>query len=416
MKNRALLQVVIARFLGRTGGEAAFFVGVWGLAAYRFHGSPAQLAGVMFAISVTMMVGSAISGALIDRFGPRAVLVGGEMLYVPAALAMTRVESLPQLVVLAAVFGLASAPVMTATASFAPYLESTPGGIEKANAVIDATGSASFVIGPGLGAIVSARFGLDAVFYLDAAMAVLCALMVLGVPLRRPTTHVPGHPVRQFIEGVSTAYRLRGVRYYVIIGSLLWFGFGAFGALEPLFYRDVVGTGIETIGWMNSIFGVGLVAGAAMLPRLPGAIISARGVTVTAALVGLSTSVYVMSPDLRVIAVGALVFGTSIGLAEPLLRTLMQLDTPPEFVGRVMGTAQVHRSAGELIPLALAPLLAAAFGVQAVLIAGGVLVAFAVALSWGEASQIDREAGGPRRGGGSRVPSSVLDDPVSPVA
>ena len=46
---------------------------------------------------------------------------------------------------------------------------------------------------------------------------------------------------------------------------------------------------------------------------------------------------------------------------------------PEEYVGRVMGTAQVHRSAGEIVPLALAPGLAAAFGVQPVMIAGAVL-------------------------------------------
>ena len=75
-------------------------------------------------------------------------------------------------------------------------------------------------------------------------------------------------------------------------------------------------------------------------------------------------------PDLRVIAFGALFWGLVIGATEPLLRTLMQSDAPAEYVGRVMGTAQVHRSAGEIVPLAFAPGLAAAFGVQPVMIAG----------------------------------------------
>jgi hypothetical protein len=67
----------------------------------------------------------------------------------------------------------------------------------------------------------------------------------------------------------------------------------------------------------------------------------------------------------------------------------VHLDTPHEYVGRVMGTMQLHRSAGELVPLAFAPALAAGLGVQRVLIGGGVLVAIAALASWRAASGID---------------------------
>lgn len=46
-RDRDIARVVAARFISRTGGEAAFFVGIWGMAAYRFHSSPGQLALLM---------------------------------------------------------------------------------------------------------------------------------------------------------------------------------------------------------------------------------------------------------------------------------------------------------------------------------------------------------------------------------
>ena len=58
------------------------------------------------------------------------------------------------------------------------------------------------------------------------------------------------------------------------------------------------------------------------------------------------------------IAAGAAVWGLVIGATEPLLRTIMHLASPEGYVGRVVGTAAYHRSAGELIPLAYAPALA----------------------------------------------------------
>jgi len=90
------------------------------------------------------------------------------------------------------------------------------------------------------------------------------------------------------------------------------------------------------------------------------------------------------------IAPGAFAWGLFIGATEPLLRTLVHLDSPHEYVGRVVGTLQWHRTAGELLPLAFVPTLAVTLGIQETLIAGGVLVALAALGSIRTAGSIDR--------------------------
>ncbi len=167
----------------------------------------------------------------------------------------------------------------------------------------------------------------------------------------------------------------------------MWFGFGAFSALEPLFFRDVVGVGVEWIGWMNTAFSVGLITGAWLLPRLPtqarvGA--RARGDDVAVRrgrdrVRGLDRP-YGRSRAARPCG------GSSSAMTEPLMRTVLHVASPEGYVGRVVGTAQYHRNAGELVPLAFAPALAAAYGVQATLIVGGLLVAAGVLATWPIAS------------------------------
>jgi hypothetical protein len=49
----------------------------------------------------------------------------------------------------------------------------------------------------------------------------------------------------------------------------------------------------------------------------------------------------------------------------------------------------MHRQAGELLPLAVAPVLAAAFGVQAVLIGGSLVLSLIALLTLGEARAVD---------------------------
>jgi MFS transporter, DHA3 family, macrolide efflux protein len=181
------------------------------------------------------------------------------------------------------------------------------------------------------------------------------------------------------------------LRYTILVGTTVWFGFGAFSALEPLFYRDVVGVGVEWIGYINTAFSFGLIFGSWILVKLPSRILSARGVAVLGSLCGLGAIAYVGSTQLWIIALGGALWGLVIGLAEPLLRTLLQVASPEGYVGRVVGAAQYHRSAGELVPLALAPAAAAAFGVQQTLIIGGLVTCVAIASTWPIAASIDRE-------------------------
>lgn len=393
LRDRNILLVTFARFVSRLGGIAAFFIGTWGKAAYTFEATPQQLAWMMLGSSLAAIVGSIIAGVLIDRFGPRVVLIGAEILTIPAVLALAAIDDFRLFAIFVAAFSAVGVPTFTAGAAFAPYLVTGREDLEKVNSLIEGAGSLAFVLGPALGAVVSTAYGIDAVFYLMAVGSVLAVAAAWFVRIEvAPRAHDAGHPVTEFVEGLRLSYATRSLRYFILTGTLVWFGFGAFSALEPLFYRDAVQVGVEWIGWMNTAFGVGMIVGAAVLPRLPQRAISARGLAIVSVGMGLGTVMYVGSTDLRVIAVGACAWGFIIGVFEPLVRTLIHVESPHDYVGRVVGTAQYHKNAGELVPLAIAPALAAQFGVQAVLIAGGLVVAVIAALTFPIAVAIDRTA------------------------
>ncbi len=411
-----LYRIVGARFLSRAGSEAAFFVGIWGKAAFQLSANASQLALLMFTVAVSSIIGSFMAGALVDRWGPRRVLATFEVLFVPAALAVALARDMNQLTALVGVWAFVGAPVVTASGSFAPFLKNTDLPLERINAWIEGGASMAFAVGPAMGALLVRYATVDWVFVLDAVTSLVAAAMVWKVDVRMPERAAAAdkHPFAEFSEGLRTVYRYRPLRYYVLSGSLVWLAFGAFGALEPLFFRDVVGTSVETLGWMNSMFGLGFIIGAALLPRMPRRLFSARGLALTVGLVGMGTALYVGSSDLRIIAVGALFWAAVIGLMEPLLRTLIHRDSPPEVVGRVVGASEVHRRVGELLPLGFAPALAGRFGVQAVMIAGGLIATLTAALSWREAGAVDRLIG--RTGA---LPEEIqhlqsTDEPISP--
>lgn len=374
--NPGVRRVVLARLISRIGGEAAFFVGIWGKAAFEFEASPGELALVMAALGVASLIGASVAGVLVDRFDPRRVVLVGELVFVPTALAFVFVETLPMLAVAAFMLGLVGTPVYTAISSFAPFLTDDEDELAKTNGMIEGASWAAFVIGPGLGALLVATIGLDSIFVMDAATSAVAAVLVIPVSVRHLSgDRQPGGGFAELMEGFSYAYGHSRLRFYIWLGSSVWLLFGTFGALEPLFYRDVLGAEIETLGWVNSIFGLGLVAGTWVAGRLPHRFRSATWLTVVVGLNAVGVLAYVGTDKLAVVVPAGVMWGMIIGVMAPLHRTLLQINAPDHLVGRIMGVNHIHSEVGHLIPLAIAPWIAGAIGVQPTLIGAGVTVA-----------------------------------------
>lgn len=418
MRRIDLFRILAARFLSRIGSEAAFFVGVWGKAAYELEATATDLAILMVGLTVATMLGGAVSGVLVDRHGPRVTLAFAELAFVPTALAFIFADSMAALTAIGALWAFVGTPVYTAGDSFAPYLTDSPDELKRVNSLLNGAGSLSFVLGPASGALIARYVDLNWVFVFDAATSLAAAAIVWRARLTRapePAREPRRHMMAEMLVGMRLAYRMRALRYYIIAGTLAWVSFSAFGVLEPLFFRDIVRSDVEVLGWVNTFFGLGMLAGSALLPRMRSSVLSARGLAITIVVSGFGSIIYVGTADVQVVYFGALVWGVVIGVLEPLLRTLIHRDTPHEVVGRVIGTVDVHRRAGELMPLAFAPAVAGLIGIQLTMIAGALLASAAMFASYGEARSIDRELGHRPVPEDEIMPITPAEEPVSPL-
>lgn len=393
--------VVLARLISRIGGEAAFFVGIWGKAAFDLDADPGELALVMGALGIASLIGASVAGVLVDRFNPRRVVLWGEVLFVPAALSLMFAETIPTLALTTFFLGLVGTPVFTAISSFAPFITEDEDRLTKVNSWIEGASWTAFVIGPAAGAILAGSVGIDSIFVLDAATSVVAAALIWPVQVRDLSEGSERHSgLQELREGFQIAYGNPRLRFYILLGSLVWLLFGTFSALEPLFYRDILGVEVEALGWVNSIFGIGLVSGTLIIGRLPERYRTAFWLTVLIAMNGLGVLLYVGTDLLPVVVVAAPVWGLIIGMMAPLHRTLIQVNSPDALVGRIMGVNHIHSEVGHLIPLVFAPALAAWLGVQPTLLAWGGVVAVGASLFLGRARRLDetREVSVPRPG------------------
>ncbi|MGH8873240.1 MAG: MFS transporter, partial [Acidimicrobiia bacterium] len=389
--DRDVRRVVLARFVSRIGGEAAFFVGIWGKAAFEMEASAGGVAAVMAALGVASLIGSAVAGVLVDRFDPRRVLIAGEIVFIPVAIGMVFAETLPALVISTFLLGLVGTPVFTAISAFGPFLTEDPERLARVNSLIEGASWAAFVVGPAMGAIIAGTIGLDGIFVLDAATSALAAMLVFPVSVRQmERDREENHGLNELRDGFSYAYGHHRLRFYIWLGSSVWVLFGTFSALEPLFYRDILQVEPETLGWVNSLFGLGLVTGTWMASRLPVKYRTARSLVLIVALNSVGVLAYVGTDHLRVVVIAGVFWGMLIGVMAPLLRTLIQLNTRDDMMGRITGVTQIHSEVGHLLPLAVAPVLAGMFGVQRTLIYSGVALAVFALLFVPTATRLDR--------------------------
>lgn len=388
--DRDVRGVVLARFISRVGGEAAFFVGIWGKAAFELDATPGELATVMAALGIASLIGASVAGVLVDRFDPRRVVLFGEILFIPVAISLVFAESIGTLAMGTFLLGLVGTPVYTAVASFAPFLTADEDKLAKINGQIEGASWTAFVVGPAIGALIAGSASVDAIFVLDAITSGVGALLILPVKPRRLAEAPTGRGWQELRAGFRHAYAHRRLRFYILLGSSVWLLFGTFSALEPLFYRDVLGVEVETLGWVNSIFGLGLIGGTMLASRLPSRLRSARSLTLLVGLNAVGVLAYVGTDILLVVIFAAPLWGLIIGMMAPLHRTMIQINSPDDMVGRIMGVNHVHSEVGHLIPLAIAPSVAALLGVQSTLIVSGLLVAVAAAGFWPAAARLDR--------------------------
>jgi DHA3 family macrolide efflux protein-like MFS transporter len=411
LKDPNAVRVALARFISRAGAEAAFFVGIWGKAAYEFDATPHEQALIMASLGVFALLGAALAGVLVDRFDPKRVLMGAEILFVPSTLALVLPDTVYEMAAVVAVSAACGATVMTAVGSFPPFLTEDPHRLHRINAVVEGAASSAFILGPALGALIVRYLSLDWIFVFDSLTSVAAVIVVAPVRLRRVVPSGRWSALRELRDGFRFAYTNRALRLYLLIGTAIWLSFGSFGALEPLFYRDVLRTGPEALGWVNTIFGLGLVSGSALLDRLPAHLVRARTAVLCAFGSGLGAVIYTGTADLRVVVIGAIYWGVVLGIMMPVIRTLLQRDTPDHVIGRVMGVSHVHNQVGELLPLTFVPALAVSLGLQTVLVGSGlVLIGIAVA-TLPEALRVDRAMAPFERGA---EPIEATDEPVSP--
>lgn len=387
-------RLVAMRFLIYTGFQTSYFIGVIGTLTYADDASVVATSLAVLFMNVFVILGSFAGGAALDAWGPRRhfrASIVGTLATGAAILAFGSATEtvLAGAVLLGFVMGFAQ-PIAT---SYPAYLTDDPVELKDINSAIAMFSNVSIIVGPTLGGFVAAAASSRAVFLLMMLFTVQA--LVAGWDFRPQTSHAAGHTDADsaeegeragqspdpntssratFATSIKTVFTNSVLALLFFIIFLSNFGYGAFDPLESFFYRDVLHVGVEWMGWLSSACGVGAVLGAVLVLRLPSRFVSLKTLLVALMSVGLGSLLYVGAPYVGVALVGQIVLGVAWGVVNPLHNTIVQTTAPLEQLGRVNSVMGFGNMFAGVAPLAIAPWLAATFGVQRTLVGAGMVV------------------------------------------
>lgn len=380
-------RLVAIRFLIYTGFQSSYFIGVIGTLTYADGASVAFTSAAVLLMNVFVILGSFAGGSVLDAWGPRrhffsnvaGVLAVGAVLvcfgYATAAV-----------LVGAALLGFMIGYSQVAATSYPAYLSCDPAELKTINSVLMTLSNVSVIVGPILGGFVAAAFSSLAVFPLMMLFAALSLIPGWGFRPQARLVHSQdvehdeqkekeGTAHASFAMSIKTVFTNTLLLLLFVIMFLTNFGYGAFDPLESFFYRDVLHVGVEWMGWLSSASGVGAVAGALLVLRIPSRFVNLKTLLVALAAMGAGSLVYVGTPYVVVALVGQIALGVAWGVIHPLHNTIVQTTAPLEQLGRVNSVMSFGNMFAGVAPLVVAPWLAARFGVQPTLVGAACIVA-----------------------------------------
>lgn len=388
--------LVAMRFLIYTGFQTSYFIGVIGTLTYADDASVVATSLAVLFMNVFVILGSFAGGAALDALGPRRhflLSIVGTLATGAAILVFGSTTGIVLLgaVLLGFVLGFAQ-PIAT---SYPAYLTDDPVELKDINSAIAMFSNVSIIVGPILGGFVAAAASSRAVFVLMMLFTALALIVGWGFrPRTGLATAHEGKPAigdttsdntsqcpdpntssrATFATSIKTVFTNSVLALLFCIIFLSNFGYGAFDPLESFFYRDVLHVGVEWMGWLSSASGVGAVLGAVVALRLPPHLVNLKTLLVALMSVGLGSLLYVGTPYVGMALVGQIVLGVAWGVVNPLHNTIVQTTAPLEQLGRVNSVMGFGNMFAGVAPLAIAPWLAATFGVQQTLVGAGMVV------------------------------------------
>lgn len=329
-------------------GQGVSLIGTWmqqtamSWLVYRITGSAMALGVIGFAGQIPMLLLSPVAGVYADRMNRYHLLIATQALamvqaFVLAALTLTGAVRIWHLFGLSLFLGMVYAFDMPVRQAFVVEMLEDRADLGNAIALNSFLFNGARLVGPSLAGILIGMSDEGVCFLINGLsfLAVLLALLFMKIR-KRDIARTGKSLMEELRNGLRYVMEFTPLRYILINLALMSFMGMPYAVLMPVFAKDILKGGPETLGFLMASSGIGALMGALFLASRKSVLGLGRLIGVTSALFGAGIVLFGLSRSLLVSLVMIAVAGFGLMVQMVASNTIVQTIIEENMRGRVM--------------------------------------------------------------------------------
>lgn len=363
LKTPAVKRLWIAQIVSIFGDFLAVFA-VFSVVTFQLHGTPTQVSMIMAAYLAPLAVISPLAGVFVDKWNVKWTMIASDLIRGVLVVALLFVRDLN------AIYGIFFA-LSTVSSFYIPAQSvairtlAPAGGLLAVNALMSQAMQGAQIVSPAVSGLMVEALGANSCFVFDVLSFFFSACMVASLPIRRQSApSLPASVLRSMGDGFRFIFTHSVISFVMIAMSTGMFAVRCFGTLLSVYVRDVLASNAALFGTLNSLIGVGMIAGTQSVRRF--AVRISPQHMVIYGLAGMGAAVFVTALFGRVwtTAAGMLALGFFAAFVFVTSQTLLQQETPPEMLGRVISSLMSLMAVSQVLAMFVAGPVAQTAGIR----------------------------------------------------
>ena len=330
------------------GGQGVSLIGTWmqriaqSWLVYRLTDSVFLLGLVGFSTQIPTFLLGPLAGVIVDQRSRYHILLATQILatlqaVVLAVLVLTGYVQVWHIIVLGVFLGLVNAFDMPSRQSLLVELIERREDLSNAIALNSTMVNGARLLGPTIAGVLVAAVGEGGCFVLNAVsfLAVIGALLAMKL---KPSEIKPkrGQFLRNFREGFRYSFGFAPIRSILLLLALVSIMGMPYAVLMPVFARDVLHGGPDTLGFLMGAVGTGALAGALYLASRRTVLGLGRVIALAAVVFGAGLTAFSLSRYFAFSMVAMFFTGAGMMMQMAASNTVIQTIVDDNMRGRVM--------------------------------------------------------------------------------
>jgi MFS family permease len=329
-------------------GQGVSLVGTWmqqiamSWLVYRLTDSVFLLGVLGFASQVPSFLFGPFAGVVSDRYNRHRILILTQALSmvqasVLTALVLTETATTAWLIGLSIFLGIINAFDISARQAFVVSLIPRREDISNAIALNSSMFNVARLVGPSIAGILIATVGEGICFLFNAVSYIAVIFSLLSIKVTLPVVPTK-HPEvwRSLKEGFQYAFGFPPIRAIILLIALVSLFGMPFSVLMPVFAREILHGGANTLGYLMGASGIGALLGALYLARRSTVIGLGKIIIGATVLLGFGLILFSFTQTLWLALIFIFITGLGMIVQMAANNTILQTIVDDDKRGRVM--------------------------------------------------------------------------------